>query len=186
LSRDSAIAVSRAAAPLNLRWLEEPLRIDAPAADWRALAEASPIPLAGGENLRGADLDEAVAGEILQVIQPDATKWGGISGNIRVARAAVARGKAFCPHVFGGGVALLASLHLLAAAGGDGLLEFDCHPNAGRELVVGSLLPVCEGRVPVPSGPGLGAVPDLSGLSRYLTWSNATKPSATLRNPDPS
>lgn len=176
LGRDDAIAVSRAAAPLNLRWLEEPLRIDAPEADWRTLAETSPIPLAGGENLRGADLDEAVSGDILQVIQPDATKWGGISGDIRVARAAVARGKAFCPHVFGGGVALLASLHLLAAAGGDGLLEFDCHPNAGRDLVVGSLLPVREGRVPVPSGPGLGAVPDLLGLSRYLTWSNAAKP----------
>src|SRR4051794_32733447 len=185
-ARDDAVAMSRAAAPLNLRWLEEPLRIDAPTSDWRALAAAWPIPLAGGENLRGADLNDAVAGDILQVIQRDATKWGGISGNIWVARAAVARGKAFCPHVFGAGVALLASLHLLAAAGGDGLLEFDCHPNAGRELVVGSLLPVREGRVPVPSGPGLGAVPDLSGLSRYLTWSNATKPSATLRNPDPS
>ena len=68
---------------------------------------------------------------------------------------------------------------------GDGLLEFDCHPNAGRELVVGSLLPVREGCVPVPPGPGLGAVPDLPRLSRYLTWSNAAKPSAAMpRNPD--
>jgi L-alanine-DL-glutamate epimerase-like enolase superfamily enzyme len=186
LTREAAVAISREAAPLNLRWLEEPLRVDAPPADWRALAAASPIPLAGGENLRGVDLDEAVAGDILQVIQPDATKWGGISGNIRVARAAVARGKAFCPHVFGGGVALLASLHLLAASGGNGLLEFDCHPNAGRELVVGSLLPVREGRVPVPPGPGLGAVPPLRELSRYLTWSNAAEasPARTTRNPD--
>lgn len=173
LTRESAIAISRDAADLNLRWLEEPLRIDAPESDWEALAAASPIPLAGGENLRGGELDEAVAGGVLEVIQPDATKWGGVSGNIRIARAAVASSKAFCPHVFGGGVALLASLHLLAAVGGDGLLEFDCHPNAGRELVVGSLLPVSDGHVPVPKGPGLGAVPDLEALARHLTWSSA-------------
>ncbi len=109
-------------------------------------------------------------GNVLSIIQPDATKWGGVSGNIRVARAAVARGKAYCPHVFGGGIALLASLHLLAAAGGDGWLEFDCHPNAGRELIVGSLLPVTEGRVPVPQAPGLGVTPDLAALDRYRTW----------------
>lgn len=170
LTRDAAIEIGRAAAPLNLRWLEEPLRVDAPPVDWRALADVSPIPLAGGENLRGSDLDEAVADTVLSVIQPDATKWGGISGNIAVARAAVARGKPFCPHVFGGGIAVLASLHLLAAAGGEGLLEFDCHPNAGRELIVGSLLPVTEGRVPVPQEPGLGVVPDLAQLDRYRTW----------------
>ena len=71
------------------------------------------------------------------------------------------------------GIALLASLHALAAAGGDGLLEFDCHPNAGRELIVGDLLPVREGCVPVPDGPGLGAAPDLARLAPYLTWASA-------------
>ena len=130
----------------------------------------SPIPLAGGENLRGAELHAAAAGEVLRVIQPDMTKWGGFTGNLPVARAAVARGKSFCPHVFGGGVALLASLHLLAAAGGNGLLEFDCHPNAGRELIVGPLLPVSDGHVPVPQGPGLGVTPDLAALARFRTW----------------
>ena len=146
------------------------MRIDVPAAQWEALAKASPIPLAGGENLRGADLDAAARGRVLQVIQPDATKWGGISGNIGVAQTAVAGGKRFCPHVFGGGPALLSALHLLAAAGGEGTLEFDSHPNAGRELIVGDLLPVQNGVVPVPQGPGLGAVPSLAALERYRTW----------------
>lgn len=170
LAPDAALELSRAAAPFDPVWLEEPLRVDAPAADWRASAAASPIPLAGGENPRGADLDGAVAGEVLHVVQPDATKWGGVTGTIAVARAAVGRGKPFCPHVFGGGVALLASLHLSAAAGGDGLLEFDCHLNAGRELVIASLLPVGRGHVPVPQGAGIGAVPDIGALDRYRSW----------------
>ena len=67
-------------------------------------------------------------------------------------------------------MSLLSSLHVLAAAGGTGLLEFDCHPNPGREAVVGDLLPVREGRVPVPTGVGIGGVPDLHALRRYRTW----------------
>lgn len=170
LALDDALDFSRDAARFGLGWLEEPLRVDRPASEWRQLAAASAIPLAGGENLRGAGLDDAAAGDVLQFIQPDITKWGGITGNQPVAASAVHRGKAFCPHVFGGGVALLASLHLLAAVGGSGLLEFDCHPNAGRELVVGPLLPVRDGHVPVPQQPGLGAVPDLDGLRQYQSW----------------
>lgn len=170
LSLQAAIAFARAIAPLRLGWFEEPLRVDAPASDWRALAAASSTPLAAGENFHGAQFDEANKSDVLRVIQPDVTKWGGVTGNLRVARAAVAAGKRYCPHYFGGGISLLASLHVLAAAGGTGLLEFDCHPNAGRELIVGSLLPVSEGRVPVPTGPGLGATPDRDGLERYRTW----------------
>ncbi len=167
---EQAIAFCRDVEPLKLAWFEEPIRVDAPAADWRRLAAASSTPLAGGENLQGAQFDAACAEGVLQVIQPDVTKWGGITGSLHVARAAVAAGKRYCPHYFGGGVSLLASLHVLAAAGGSGLLEFDCHPNPGREAVVGDLLPVREGRVPVPTGPGLGAVPDTAALRRYRTW----------------
>jgi D-galactarolactone cycloisomerase len=160
----------REAKGLNLQWLEEPMRVDAPAADWLALARTSTIPLAGGENLQGAGFDAAIALGALQVIQPDVTKWGGITGNLRVARAAVAAGRRYCPHYFSGGLALLGSLHVLAAAGGNGLLEFDAHPNPNREAIVGTLLPLHEGQVPIPSGPGLGAEPELRALQRYRSW----------------
>lgn len=170
LSVDAAMAFARAAAPIDLQWFEEAIRVDAPSAQWHALAEASPIPLAGGENFQGSQFDDAIADDVLRVLQPDVTKWGGITGNFRVATAAVAAGKRYCPHYFGGGVSLLSSLHLLAAAGGTGLLEFDGYPNAGRELVIGDLLPVSDGRVPVPTGAGLGATPDVGALDRYRTW----------------
>ena len=169
-SIDEALQFAQQAQGLGLQWLEEPLRVDAPAADWQRLARASSIPLAGGENLQGTQFDDAIAAGALQVIQPDVTKWGGITGNLRVACAAVAAGKRYCPHYFGGGLALLSSLHVLAAAGGTGLLEFDAHPNAGREAIVGDLLPLRDGAVPVPTTPGLGAEPDLRALQKYLTW----------------
>src|SRR5574343_687650 len=169
LDLPAAIAFAQAIAPLNLSWFEEPLRVDAPEADWQALAQASSTPLAGGENFHGPQFDLALHSPVLQVIQPDITKWGGISGNFSVARRAVAAGKRYCPHYFGGGISLLASLQVLAAAGGEGLLEFDAHPNLGREAVVGDLLPVRDGSVPVPTGPGLGAIPDLARLASHQT-----------------
>lgn len=167
---DRAIDFAHAAAEFDLTWLEEPLRADAPPAIWRKLAAASPVPLAGGENLRGQDLLVAAEGDVYATVQPDLTKWGGLSGNLGFMREAVKRGKRFCPHVFGGGVALIASIHALAAVGGAGLQEMDCHPNVGREAVVGDALPVRGGQVPVPQGPGLGVVPDLKALARYRTW----------------
>jgi L-alanine-DL-glutamate epimerase-like enolase superfamily enzyme len=165
-----AIAFVRAIEPLRLDWFEEAMRVDAPAVDWEALARVSTTPLAGGENLQGAQFDGPISGKVLQVIQPDVTKWGGVSGNLDIGRRTVAAGKRYCPHYFGGGISVLTSLHLLAAVGGEGLLEFDCHPNLGREAVVGTLLPVKDGRVPVPQGPGLGAVPDLKALGPYRSW----------------
>ena len=174
LSLEAAQAFCREAESIQLGWFEEPLWVDAGPGPWRALAQSTRIPLAGGENLQGDQFDTAIADKVLQVIQPDVTKWGGISGNHRVATQAVEAGKRYCPHYFGGGVSLLASLHLLAAAGGSGLLEFDCHPNAGREAIVGDLLPVRDGTVPVPQGPGLGAEPDLAALARYQTLQTRT------------
>ena len=166
----SATEFVHAIADLNLDWFEEPLRIDAPSQDWMQLAKISSTPLAGGENFQGLQFDQAVEAPVLKVIQPDITKWGGVTGNWEVARKTVAAGKRYCPHFFGGGVSLLTSLHVLAAAGGTGLLEFDCHPNVGRDAVVGSLLPVTDGHVPVPQTPGLGATPDFTALAPYQTW----------------
>lgn len=166
---DEAIVMGHAVAPFRLDWFEEPMRADAPLEAWRKLAAECPVPLAGGENLRGAALDEAIEAGALRVIQPDVGKWGGFSGTLRVARKAIERGRRFCPHWLGGGIGLMASLHLLAAVGGDGILEVDANPNPLRDLMV-PIPDVRNGRMPVPQGPGLGVVPDLAALGRYRTW----------------
>ena len=167
---DDAIRLARDLAQFNVTWFEEPLPADSPAGNWRRLADASPIPLAGGENLRGEEFARVLGERVFKFVQPDVAKWGGFSGLRPVARAIVDSGAVYCPHYFGGGVALLASLHLLAATGGDGVLEFDSRENPVREAVLRDLLPVREGTVPVPQGPGLGAIPDLRALERYRTW----------------
>src|SRR4051794_26989480 len=162
--------MGRAIAPFRPVWYEEPIRADAPPSAWRELAAGSTVRLAAGENLRGGEFDEAIGSGTLGVVQPDVGKWGGVTGNSRVARRTVAAGLTYCPHWLAGGVGLMASLHILAFAGGDGLLELDANPNPLREMLVGDLLALREGRVAVPQGPGLGIAPDLAALDRYRTW----------------
>lgn len=166
---DEARSMADRMADQNPFWLEEPLRADTPWETWRVLAHAAPIPLAGGENLRDGQFDEAMAAGVLGVLQPDIAKWGGLSGNLAPMKRAVAAGLTFCPHWLAGGVGLVASLHFLAAVGGPGFLEVDINPNPLRDLLVGDLLAVHDGRVVVPDRPGIGVTPDLAVLERYRT-----------------
>jgi len=149
-------------------WLEEPLRADAPAADWKTLAARSPVKLAAGENIRGSEaFREVISTGAISVIQPDLAKWGGFTACLPVARSAIAAGRRYCPHFLGGGVGLIASLHLLAAAGGDGLLEIDSNPNPLREMMAEPFPALSDGKIAVPQEPGLGVEPELAALAAY-------------------
>ncbi|MXZ67520.1 MAG: mandelate racemase/muconate lactonizing enzyme family protein, partial [Acidimicrobiia bacterium] len=61
---------------------------------------------------------------------------------------------------------VLASAHLLAAAGGDGLLEVDCNPNPLRKGLAQPFPRLIDGRLFLSDAPGLGVTPDdaVSGL----------------------
>lgn len=152
-------------AEFGLDWLEEPMRADSPYTDWKALAAVSPVTLAAGENIAGEGaFDEALAARVFGIVQPDMAKWGGFSGCLPTARRILAAGVRFCPHYLGGGVGLLASAHLLAAAGGGGLLEVDANPNPLRTRACGPIARVVEGRARLDDSPGLGIEPDLDAL----------------------
>jgi len=154
--------------PFQLRWLEEPLRADRPWSEWRTLASKIPVALAAGENLAGeAAFVGALSSAALGVVQPDAAKWGGVSGCLPVAKKILAAGLRYCPHYLGGGVGLLASAHLLAAAGGDGLLEIDANPNPLRTLTCGPLARITDGAASLGDEPGLGITPDIDALSAF-------------------
>lgn len=167
---DEALVMAGALAPFDLEWLEEPVPADTPVFLWRKLAEASRVPLAGGENLRSrAAFDEVLAERPFAVLQPDPIKWGGFSGTLPVVREAVAAGLRFCPHYLGGGVGLMACAQLLAGVDAPGgLLEYDTNVNPLREDLVENFPLVCEGTLTVPAGPGLGVEPDLRRAAGFL------------------
>ena len=164
---ETAAQFMTAAKDLNIGWLEEPIVADAPTADWAHLAALGTPPLAGGENITGVENFKSAA-EHLTYIQPDVAKWGGVTGCFEAAQKITQAGRTYCPHFLGGGIGLLASAHLLAATGGNGLLELDINANPLRD----DLLPkgtLRDGRFHLPDAPGLGveALPD--SLAQFQT-----------------
>lgn len=167
---EAAREVLAAVEDLAPDWMEEPLAADAPRSEWQAVSEATKIPIAGGENVRGTDeFGEIIDEVVFDVIQPDACKWGGVTGCLRVARRALEAGLRYCPHYLGGGIGLVASAHILAAAGGDGLLEIDVNPNPLREALAQPFPKISGGRFAMPVGSGLGVEPDLDAAKSWLT-----------------
>lgn len=165
---ETAISAAQQMARFDLAWLEEPIPADAPPSDWTRIAEASPIPLAGGENIRGLhNFSRAVEQNVLKVVQPDLGKWGGFSACIEIGRQARTQGKMFCPHWLGGGIGLIASMHLKAAVGGDGYVEVDANDNPLRDLLGRPLPAPSQGLVELSRRPGLGVDPDLLSLSPF-------------------
>jgi L-alanine-DL-glutamate epimerase-like enolase superfamily enzyme len=167
---DIAVDMSYRLAEYGPVWLEEPIAADYPLADWQRIANHSPIPLAAGENMRGKQqFTDAIACGAFAVIQPDLGKWGGFSGCIPVARQAMLSGRMICPHWLGGGIGLLASMHLKAAVGGAGYVEVDSNPNPLRELLATPYPAVDDGAITLSDQPGLGVTPDMDVARNFLT-----------------
>jgi len=153
----------------GLGWIEEPIPADRPAAEWAEVAMLSAVPLAGGENVSGfTAFDRLINQGHHRVVQPDMLKWGGMTGCRAVARRALAKGLAYCPHWLGGGLGLVAAAHLLAAVGRDGILEHDVMENPLREALAQPFPKLANGVFPLPKGPGLGVTPDLERLKPWL------------------
>ena len=159
-------AARLAAYPLG--WLEEPMLADRPAEEWRTFRAECKLPIAGAENLRGHEtIAEAL--EWLDFVQPDVGKWGGVEGCFAVAKAALDAGRTYCPHWLSGGVGLLHSAQLMAAAGGDGLLEIDSNENPLRTTFTDLVPGVSDGHFEMAQGPGIGVEVPLDVLAQWQT-----------------
>jgi L-alanine-DL-glutamate epimerase-like enolase superfamily enzyme len=169
---DLGTAIESAAAleAFDLGWIEEPLRADRPWSEWQQLASRTATSLAAGENVATfAGFEQALESHALGVVQPDIAKWGGFTGCLTVAKKILAHRARYCPHYLGAGIGLLASAHLLAAVGGDGMLEVDANPNPLRTLTCGPLASVDKGFARLGDGAGLGLSMDLAALRGYAT-----------------
>lgn len=165
---ETALALSYKLDEFRVMWLEEPLPCDRPADEWLTLANSSPVLLAAGENLRGdAAFDTLIKSKTVPYVQPDMTKWGGFTGCLPLAKRIIKANHTFCPHYLGGAIGLMASAHLLAAAGGNGLLEADVNPNPLREAMLKDPVPIAGGRLVLSDAPGLGSEPDLDALQAF-------------------
>lgn len=169
---DQAVASACALEDLRMTWMEEPLPPDD--VDGLRLLRRTTVPLATGEALyTRAPFRRLITERLVDFVQPDVTKVGGLAEARAICELARAWNVRVSPHVWGGGVGLSAALQLLASVPDYPhtsntpqplWLEFDRGDNALRELVLSEPLRPVDGRLAVPTGPGLGIEVDTDAI----------------------
>lgn len=151
----------------DVGWFEEALVPDA-LEDFKTLRRASAVPIAGGEVLtRRQSFIPFLTGGAFDIVQPDATKVGGLSEQRRIAWLAQDFGVRYVGHGWNTALGVAADLQLAAALPNVDLVEF-----IGGSAYVDGLLAEpfrldAAGRLAIPDAPGLGIALDRDKVARY-------------------
>ena len=102
------------------------------------------------------------------VLQPDPSVVGGITGLLEVGKLADRFGCDLVPHGYKTRITLAASVQVLAARPGDTLVEFCLSDSPLIRDLTHEQFPIGDdGCVAVPGAPGLGVTVDLDAVTRY-------------------
>lgn len=161
---DAARRSIEALSDLDVSWAEEPL----PPEDLSGLRQLQGLgmPLSGGEALcTRYGFREVVSQKLLDVVQPDVCKCGGISEARAIAELARTWNVRISPHTWGSAISQAATLQFMASvpdyphtrhAPYPLWFEFDRAPNRLREELLETPFVLEGGEVAIPDGPGLG------------------------------
>jgi D-galactarolactone cycloisomerase len=149
-------------------WLEEALRPDA-LDDFAVLRRQSRVPIATGECLtRRQSFLRWFPQGALDIVQPDVTKVGGISEQIRIAWLANDFGIRYIGHGWNTAVGFAADLQLASALPTADLVEYIGGSPYVDDIKLGGWRLDNEGYVEIPETPGLGIELDRAQLARFM------------------
>ncbi len=159
-------------------WFEEPLAPD-DLEGYARLTEQSPVKIAHGEVLtRRQSFTPYFTRHAMDIVQPDATKVGGLSEMRRIAWLAEEHGIELVPHGWNTAVGVAADIHLVATLPSRSFVEFTVGNPLVEEILQSPFRLNSEGRLDVPDTPGLGIQIDPAKLRRLQesqfasqTWS---------------
>ena len=170
---ERAIRTIRALRDVDLFFVETPLWTDDLDGYARLHDAGLGVRIAAGEWLstRHEFIDLMDRGKV-EVAQPDIGRVGGLTEARRVAQLAAERNRVIVPHAWKTGLSIAAAAQFAAATPHCAFIEFV--PRAltesalRRELTVDEL-EMHDGRLALPSKPGLGAEIDRGALERFRT-----------------
>ena len=154
---------------VNAYWLEEPF-FNGALNPYKKLSEASSVKLAGGEGCNNFMQARAMIDHSgIQFIQIDAGRIGGITVAKRVADLAQQKNVTYVNHTFTSHLALSASLHPYAGIEKDLICEYPVElKSLAQEIGKEKIVPDRDGKIHVPSKPGLGISVNTDALKKYL------------------
>lgn len=137
-------------------WFEEPFEpedIDS----YAALRGTVGVRVAAGENEFGVQgFRELIRAQAVDIVQPDASRCGGISEVWRTAKMAAAANLSFAPHTWSDAVAVIANAHVVAAMANGLTVEVDQTGNPMIDDLLAEPLRVHDGMLRLSERPGLG------------------------------
>ena len=173
---DVALESLRKIEPFNIHFCEEPLP-PTDIAGYAELRRRSPIRIGAGEAHYGvSDFKCLIEARALDIIQPSLTGGGGFDEMKSAALYAATNNLRVAVSCWGGAIALNAAVHFAASlplwphtdnAPYPLMVEFDCGENPLRDAVVRSPLEPANGRIAVPTQPGLGIEFIADVVARY-------------------
>lgn len=148
-------------------WFEEALKPDA-LDDYCHLRRTSPVPIAGGEVLtrRQSFLPWLQRGAF-DIVQPDATKVGGLAEQRRIVRMAEDFGVKYVGHGWNTALGVAADLQMAAAFPNVDLVEFIGGSPYVDGILADPFVLDAEGELAIPDTPGIGVEIDRHKLKRY-------------------
>lgn len=165
---EGAISVGKLLEENKYSYFEEPVMFDH-FEDIKKVADALTIPIANGEQDNSFyNFRWLIANNGLETLQPDNYYFGGYIRSMKVAQMAHAFGKTCTPHMSGGGLGYLYNIHLVSVLPNAG----PHHEFKGLETDVPfecptSPLKVINGKIKVPTGPGLGITIDPDFIRKH-------------------
>jgi len=167
---DDALRVLEQIEPYDIFFLETPIDTD-DLDGYAYLADRSPIRIAAGEwqNTHWEFEDLADRGK-LAVLQPDVGRVGGFTEARKVVQIAEQRGRLIVPHCWKSGIGIAASAHLCATTARCPYIEFlpaELSESGLRRDLVADELRMTDGRIALPSKPGLGVELNMAAVRRY-------------------
>ncbi len=177
MTPSDAARLARALEPYDLAWIEDPVAPEN-VEGYERIRDAAFVPLAAGE--RSATIfgeRELIERELVDIIQPDTGRAGGITQMKKIAAMAEAHHIMFAPHSGSlGPVAEYAALHLLAVLPNGLILERIEDDWEGRARTVLPHPVQKDGYLAVPDAPGLGVDIDEDFVRAHPSQGNVAIP----------
>lgn len=175
-----ALELSKKLEPFQISWFEEPVSPEF-YEQYAELRQKTSIPIAGGEcEYLRFGFHQLLKNKSVDIIQPDICACGGLTEAKRIASLASTYGVDVVPHTWGSSIGLHVALHFISNLESvpgrmfspDFLLEFDQTENALREQLTFPKLKMENGKIKVPTAPGLGLEINQEALERFTIKTN--------------
>ena len=162
-----SVALAKDLVKLGVYWLEEPVHPEYPD-DLARIRRRVDLPVVSGEWLGSwFQFRDLLKAEAVDVIMPNITRCGGLTGLLKIADLAALENVSVAPHGVGAGIGIAAAIAACAAMPNFLIYEYNQLFNPLRHTVMHETIDYRDGVLRPSDGAGLGVTLKEETIARY-------------------